>query len=87
MQRVAFSEASLQNDEKMKFYTGLPNFALQQAMFTLVQVSAPFSELLTNTSSSFQEFVATLVKLRLNSKVLGLAYRLDVSLATILRIL
>ena len=75
-QRVAtFSEASLENDETVKFYTGLPNL---KALKAFVQKSVPSSEL-----SSFQEFMATVVKLRLNSQVQDLAHRLDVSSATI----
>ena len=86
-QRVAFSEASFENDETVKFYTGLPNLVVLKAVFAFVQKSVPSSELSTNKLSSFQEFVATLVKLRLNSQVQDLAYRLDVSSATISRIL
>ena len=86
-QRVTFSEASFENDETVKFYTGLPNLMVLKAVFAFVQTSVPSSELSTNKLSSFQEFVATLVKLRLNSQVQDLAYRLDVSSATISRIL
>lgn len=35
-QRVAFSEASFQNDETVRFYTGLPNLAILQAVFAFV---------------------------------------------------
>ena len=73
-QRVAtFSEVSLENDETVKFYTDLPNLKVLKAVFAFVQKSVPSSEL-----SSFQEFMATVVKLRLNSQVQDLAYRLDV---------
>lgn len=62
-QRVAFSEASFENDETVKCYTGLPNLVVLKAVFAFVQKGVPSSELSTNKLSSFQEFVATLVKL------------------------
>ena len=58
---VVFSEASFENDEMVKFYTGLPNLVVLKAVFAFVQKVVPSSELSTNKLSSFQEFVATLV--------------------------
>ena len=58
---VAFSKASFENDEMVKFYTGLPNLVVLKAVFAFVQKGVPSSELSTNKLSSFQEFVATLV--------------------------
>ena len=81
---MAFSEASF---ETVKIYTGLPNLVVLKAVFAFVQKSVPSYEVSNNKLSSFQELVATLVKLQLNSQVQILAHRLDVSLATISRIL
>ena len=84
-QRVAtFSEAFLENDETVEFYTGLPNLKVLNAF---VQKSVPSSELSSTKLSSFQEFMATMVKLRLNSQVQDIAYCLAVSSATISRVL
>lgn len=85
--KVAFSETFFENDDMVKFYTGLPNLMVLKAVFAFVHKSLPSSEQSTNKLSSFQEFVATLVKLRLNSQVQDLGYRLGVSSATISRIL
>ena len=84
---MAFSETSFGNDDMVKFYTRLPNLIVLKAVFAFVHKSLPSSWQSTNKLSNFQEFVATLVKLRLNSQVQDLAYRLDVSSATLSRTL
>ena len=81
-QCIAFSETSLKDDDTVRFYTGLPNLALLKAVFAFVEKALP-CEQSTSKLTSFQEFVATLVKLRLNSQVQDLAYRLDISASTI----
>jgi hypothetical protein len=84
-QRVApFSEESLQSNEMVKFYTGLPNMKVLTAVFGLVIKAVYSSD--TTRLSPFQEFMATLVKLRLNCQVQDLAYRLNLSCATVSRI-
>ena len=84
---IAFSETSLRDDDMVRFYTGLPNLAILKAVFAFIQKALPCAEQSTSKLSSFQEFVATLVKLRLNSQVQDLSYRLDVSASTISRLL
>ena len=85
MQRVApFSEESLHSDEIVEFYTGLPSIQVLKVVFRFVQkvfLSSDATEL-----SPFQEFMATMLKLRLNSPIQDLAYRFNVSCATVSQI-
>lgn len=84
-QRVApFSEDLLHSDEIVKFYTGLPNIKVLKAVFGLVYKAVRTCD--TAKLSPFQEFMATVVKLRLNCPVQDLAYRLNISCATVSRI-
>ena len=81
-QRVApFSEETLQTDEMVKFYTGLPNIRVLKAVFGLVSKAVCSSD--TAKLSPFQEFIATLVKLHLSSLVQDLAYRLNATVSRI----
>lgn len=57
------------DDERVKFYTGLPKF---EALKTVFDFIAPSSTKLTR----FQEFILTLIKLRLDSPLKDLAYTL-----------
>ena len=82
---ATFSEESFSNNETVKFYTGLPNLNVLKAVFDMVKKFMPSSDV--TKLSSFQEFIATMVKLRLNSEVQDLAYRLNISPATVSRIL
>ena len=66
---IEFSKISLKDDDMVRFYTGLPNLAILKAVFTFVQKALPCSGQSTSKLSSFQEFVATLVKPRLKSQV------------------
>ena len=84
-QRLApFSEESLQNDEMVEFYTGVPNIKVLKAVFELVVKAVPSSD--TSSLSPFQEFMVTVVKLRQNCPAQDLAYRLNVSCATVSQI-
>ena len=74
-----FSEDSFQNDDHVKFYTGLPNMKVLKAVFNHVVKSVPISTTNLTKLTPFQEFVTTLVKLRLNCHVQDLAYRVKVS--------
>ena len=82
---VSFSEESLENDEIVKFYTGLPNIKVLKAVFNLVERSVSHSD--STKLTKFQEFMSVMVKFRLNCQVQDLAYRFSVSCATISRIL
>ena len=79
-----FSEESLKNDEVVKFYTGLPNIKVLKAVFRLVNKGVQRCD--TSKLSPFQEFMAAVVKLRLNCQIQDLAYRFSVSCATVSRV-
>lgn len=72
------------NEEKAKFYTGLPNFLVLMQVFRLCE---PY---ITSTSlsalSKFEQFILVLIRLRLNLPLQDLAYRFSVSCATVSRI-
>ena len=78
--RQAFSE----NDEKTKFYTGIPNFVLLTHVFNLVAPHVKHTS--TNVLSQFQEFLITLMKLKLNSPLQDLAFRFGISVSTVSRV-
>ena len=62
----------------MKFYTGLASFNVLKTVFI---VDPPIT---TSTKlSSFQEFVLTLMKVRLDSPLKDLAYRFRISVTTV----
>ena len=75
-----FTEASFRNDKHVQFYTGLPSLELLQTVFDFVLKES--SSLQAHVLSPFQEFVAALIKLRLNPPLQDLAYRFQVSLST-----
>ena len=68
------------SDEKVLFYTGLPNREILQCVFTFVkpQEKQHFNSALTY----FQEFRLTLMRLRLNLTIIDLAYRYNISKPT-----
>ena len=82
---MPFTEAAMQtsSDSFVQHYTGLPNFKVLKAVFNL---ACPEEEHATKLTQ-FQEFVLTLMKLRLNSSSQDLAYRFNVSFPTVSRIL
>lgn len=72
------------NDEKVKFYTGLPSFQILQKVFCFIE---PHVDRRPLVLSKFQEFAMVLVKLRLAVLHLDLAYRLKTSSSMVSRIL
>jgi len=68
------------DDEKVKYYTGLPSRELRREVFKLV---VPFPG--TKRMYYWQSFIATMMKLRLNLRLQDLTYRLRLSLSTMLR--
>lgn len=72
------------NEEKVKFYTGLPNFLTLMAIFDLIK------DHLNDSSRSmltpFQQMMVCLMKIRLNLSHLDLAYRYGVSCSTVTRV-
>lgn len=82
-----FSEESLQSSDRVKFYTGLPSFKLLKIVFKFVAPSVDFLNRNPTKLTNFQEFVIVLAKLRLDSPLQDFAYQVNVSVATISRIL
>ena len=73
----------VQNEEKVKVYTGLPCFDILQNVFEHV---SPFVAYKSQNLTTFQEFVMTLIKLKLDTPHQDLSYRFNVSLSTVSRI-
>ena len=72
------------NDEKAKFYTGIPTFSLLIHVFNLI---APHVKRNTqNSLCQFQEFLLVLIRMKLNSPLQDLAFRFNVSASTVSRI-
>ena len=68
------------DDEKVKYYTGLPNGELLREVFKLV---VPFPG--TKREYYWKSFIAVMMKLRLNLGLQDMAYRLQVPLSTMTR--
>ncbi|XP_040004795.1 uncharacterized protein LOC120801683 [Xiphias gladius] len=84
VEKMSLSENSLRNDaEKVKFYTGLPNyFVLETVMWLL----APHMDGIKNVKlSKFQQLLLTLMRLRLDLRNQDLAYRFGVKVGTVTR--
>ena len=75
-------EYFLKNEDRVRFYTGLPGFDVLNTTFCFV---TPFVSQKSKTLILFQEFVMVLVKLRLNVPLQDLAFRLGASLSTLSR--
>ena len=82
-----FCEESLKDDSSVNFYTGLPNLKILKAIFDHVCVTLPSEKALLCKLTKFQEFMLVMIKMRLDSPVVDLAYRFGVSPATVSRIL
>lgn len=67
-------EESFKNDDlRVKFYTGLPTFAVLLAVFQLLEAYVPHTS--KNALPKFQEMVVTLMRLRLGVPLQDIAYR------------
>lgn len=69
------------NDLKVKFYTGLPTFALLMHIFNLVECKVNTSH--RNALPKFSEFLLVLIRLRLGLLEQDLAYRFNISQSTV----
>ena len=81
-----FSEETLKDDMIVNFYTGLPNLKVVMAIFNHVCITLPGERTAMCKLTNFQQFMLVMVKLRLNSPMVDLAYRFGVSPATVSRI-
>ena len=70
-------ESFRNDDEKVKYYTGLPSFHMLMVVYRMLQNYIIDSN--WSTLSKFQKLVLVLMTLRLNIPVHDLAYRFDVS--------
>ncbi|XP_054643259.1 uncharacterized protein LOC129187680 isoform X2 [Dunckerocampus dactyliophorus] len=84
VEKMSLSESSLRNDaEKVKFYTGLPNFFVLETVMLLL---APHMDAIRNVKlSKFQQLLLTLMRLRLDLRNQDLAYRFGVKVGTVVR--
>ncbi|KAM7306629.1 uncharacterized protein ISCGN_010332 [Ixodes scapularis] len=74
LERKSVTEETFQNNEELtKYYTGLPNFSMLHMVFKLVKQLVRHSP--NNVLTQFQEFIVTLIRLRLNTPLRDLAYR------------
>ena len=71
------------NKDAVKFYTGLPSYSLLKVVFDFV--SAPLDKHRNSALSLFQQFLMTLLKLRLNLCDQDLACHFGVSQPTVSR--
>lgn len=71
------------NDERVKYYTGLPSFLTLMTIFNFLEPFLPGSG--RTALTKFQKLVLVLMKLRLNLPVQDLAYRFNVSKSTVSR--
>ena len=79
IQQVApYTKESLTSDHIVKFYTGLPNKKVLKAVFNLVKRSVQGCE--NSKLTWHQEFMATVMKLRLNCQIQDLAFCFNVLL-------
>ncbi|XP_034042965.1 uncharacterized protein LOC117525241 [Thalassophryne amazonica] len=84
VEKMSLSENSLRNDaEKVKFYTGLPNYYVLETVMWLL---APHMDGIKNMKlSKFQQLLLTLMRLRLDLRNQDLAYRFGVKVGTVTR--
>ena len=80
-----FCEERMQKDQDVLFFTGLPNFSMLKTVFDFVLAGMPASSHLCKLTP-FQEFIMSLMKLRLNSRLQELAYHFGVSSSTVSRV-
>ena len=76
-------ESFRDNNAKVKYYTGLPNFATLMALFNFLSPSVEIGN--RSVLSAFQQMIVVLMKLRLNLGDQDIAYRFGVNQSTISR--
>ena len=71
------------DDDRVKFYTGLPSFEVLMRTFAFVE---PYVNRRSLYLNKFQEFIMVLIKLRLNVPQQDIAYRFNVSRSIVSRV-
>ena len=83
--KASLTEDSFRNDdEKVLFYTGLPNFLVMITLFNYLQDIVSLTA--RSSLSKFEQFVLTMMRLRLNLPFSDLGYRFGVSTSTSFRV-
>lgn len=84
-EELEISENSLRSCErKVTFYTGMANFTVLLAVFQLLESTV--SHGINNSLSKFQEFILFMMKIKVNLHNTDLAFRFNISEATVSRI-
>ena len=73
---VFSQEYFIDNNEKVKYYTGLPNYNALMAVFRFLEDHIPITE--RNLLSKFQLLILTIIKLRISISVQDISYRFKV---------
>ena len=80
---VKFKESIFENNtEKVRFFTGLPSYTILIGLFSFIKPEMKE----TQSMSKFQQYLLTLMRLRLNLPLQLLAHIFSVNIATISRI-
>lgn len=83
VEELELTRAAFQHDDsRVKFYTGLPSFAMLLAVSELVEGSVSVLHTSRNALTKFQELLLTLIRLRLGVSLQDLAYRFNVSIVS-----
>ena len=82
-----FCEETLKDDSIVNFYTGLPNLKVLKAVFDHVCITLPSERSAQCKLTKFQEFMAVMLKLRINPPLVDLGHCFNVSTSTVSRIL
>ena len=78
------SELTITNDErKIQYYTGLPSLSVLRAVFNITTKDLPADDI--HACTLFEQFLITLIKLRLNLGDQDLAYRFAISQPSVSR--
>ena len=82
-----FRPENFQDDDKeVKYYTGLPNYSILNALYEYLTEDLKLPYVITSAKKSvFEQFVMVLMKLRLNLGDQDLAYRFQITQPTVSR--
>lgn len=77
-------ESFFQNDDKVRFYTGLPNYLTLMTVFSFIEPFMPKPR--KEDLGKFERLIMTLMRLKINATIQDLAYRFQISTSTVSRI-